>query len=133
MCVCETLFLQGHRIKECKGAIPLVIRGWPTKRPMTRAENVPALRFENQIAEQMKRLKKFEEMQQDERVSMNRLEAAETSLLAHCMTSVILRVIPSVHFGWISVVVPGVRLQLYEESSVASSMSATDSPKYSPT
>ena len=63
MCVCvKPLFLQGHRIKECKGAIPLVIRGWPTKRPMTRAENVPALRFENQIAEQMKR---FEEVRRD--------------------------------------------------------------------
>ena len=29
------------------GAIPLVIGGWPTMRPLTRAENVPARANEN--------------------------------------------------------------------------------------
>ena len=47
--------------------------------------NVPAPRFENQIAKQTKILKKFEEMPQHD----------ETSLLTHGMTSVILRVIPN--------------------------------------
>ena len=85
----------------------------------------------------MKILKKFEEMQQDETVSMNRLEK---QMVGHdcrntcypmlgCGQS---RVKSSVYFGWKSVIVPVVRLQLYLEGSVARRMSATGSIRYFP-
>ena len=63
LCVCVYIHLQ---FQSKQGAIPLVIGGCPTKTPMTRAENVPARANED--------IKKFEEMQQDETVSTNRLE-----------------------------------------------------------
>ena len=43
VCVCHTLFLRDWLFYFCKaGAIPLPSDGWPTKRPLERAENVPA-------------------------------------------------------------------------------------------
>ena len=45
MCVCVRVrppFPREYSVNNMQGAIPLVIGGWPTKRPMTRAENVPA-------------------------------------------------------------------------------------------
>ena len=45
VCVCVRVrppFPREYSVNNMQGAIPLVIGGWPTKRPMTRAENVPA-------------------------------------------------------------------------------------------
>ena len=38
VCVCGKPWIKGYK----QGAIPLIIGGWPTKRPMMRAANVPA-------------------------------------------------------------------------------------------